>query len=361
MRMPSFYEPTQETLTKLNGPWCVAYSGGKDSTGLVTWIEFLRRSGMVVVNNPQLVQSDTGVEDFGLQNISEEMMVLLRKHGWECVVVKPKLHEKLYNQILGRGQVPVHPGFRKMRWCTRATKVDPMKRWQKENSDGLMLTGLRLGESSIRDGKLKLRGCSAGGECGIPDPGDNLFSPIINWTTCQVVDWLNGMVARDVYVLMQDIFTITGKLVEIYEVKIGQQGFGIGEEPEVEAARFGCQGCPAIAAGIMPPKAVVRRNGIDSPLTEIYSVWFDARKKENRLFRVHNTQTGIGPIKMAYRHVMFDRIMDIQQRSGIILITEADQEYIRQCWVNKVYPRGWSEADELTPAPDDSPLLVNCT
>ena len=39
-------------------------------------------------------------------------------------------------------------------------------------------------------------------------------------------------------------------------------------------------------------------------------------------------------------------IMDIQQRSGVTLITSEDEAFIRQCWADKRYPRGWSEADE---------------
>lgn len=101
--MKSFYEPTAEHLTKLSGPWCASYSGGKDSTALVTWIEWMRRAGWITVERPQLVQSDTGVEDAILQGVSTEMMAVLRISGWECAIVEPKINEKLYNRILGIG------------------------------------------------------------------------------------------------------------------------------------------------------------------------------------------------------------------------------------------------------------------
>jgi len=112
--------------------------------------------------------------------------------------------------------------------------------------------------------------------------------------------------------------------------------------------------------GAYPPKSLVKRYGADSPLAEIYDVWFEARRRVNRCYRWRNRKSGngvhgFGPIKMEFRKIAFDRIMDIQRRSGIILITEEDQAYIRQCWENKVYPRGWSEADESNAVPDDSP------
>ena len=59
----NFYDSSPEQIAKLSGPWCCSFSGGKDSTSLVTWIEWLRRTGQIAAPRPQLVQSDTKVED----------------------------------------------------------------------------------------------------------------------------------------------------------------------------------------------------------------------------------------------------------------------------------------------------------
>lgn len=360
-----FYEPTAEHLVKLNDPWAASWSGGKDSTALVTWVEYLRRTGWITVAKPQCVQSDTEVEDVGLQGVSVEMMAVLRNCGWECAVVHPKIHEKLYNRILGIGNTPIHPGISRMRWCTRSTKIGPMERWRKEHSGGLCLTGLRMGESTMRDGKLKKRGCSAGGECGIPDPSDRTYSPILHWSTCQVIDWLNGFGAPNQKKIMADIIPITRKLVEIYAISIGQSGFAFDEgevEPEVRASRFGCIGCPAITATSKPSQSGIAKYGIDSPLNELPDVWFEARQRRNRCFRIIDGKSGedyygFGPIKMEVRKRLFARIMDIQRRAGIVLIGPEDEKFIRECWANKVYPRRWSEADEATVPPSETPLF----
>lgn len=367
-----FYEPTPEHIAKLNGPWCASYSGGKDSTSLVTWIEWLRRTGQISVAKPQLVQSDTEVEYPILTNISAEMMALLRKSGWECVVVEPRIHEKLYNRILGVGVTPIHPGGRNMRWCTRSTKIDPMKRWRGEHSSGLTLTGLRMGESAIRDEKIMRKaGCSAGGECGVPATNDNTYGPILHWSTCNVFGWLNGedLKREHWWHAMDDIFEITQRLVRIYEFRKDQDGFTESRDGEtrewadstVAAARFGCIGCPAIEESAIAPRSVIARNGADSPLNELYAVWFDARRRTNRLRSNRPGKTGAGPIKMAIRKHLFARVMEIQSRAGVILINANDEAFIRQCWANNVYPRGWSAADELTsPAIElerDAPLL----
>jgi DNA sulfur modification protein DndC len=359
--MASFYEPTAEHLERLQGPWCASFSGGKDSTSLVTWIEWMRRTGWITVERPQLVQSDTTVEYPQLQAISRDMMVLLRTCGWDCAVVEPRINEKLYNRILGIGVSPIHPGVRSMRWCTRATKIDPMERWREKNSIGVTLTGLRLGESAMRDGKIKRKGCSAGGECGIPDPSDRTYSPILHWRTCHVIDWLCGHVRPIVADKMQDVFAITKRLADIYDVQVDKDVFE-WSDPVVTAARFGCIGCPAIQSKAHAPKAVSKRYGKESPLNELYDVWFESRRRINRCFRSGQAKgkgkkDGYGPIKLEARKRMFDRIMDIQRRAGIVLVTPEDEAFIRKCWEDKVYPRGWSEADETVAAPIEHGLF----
>lgn len=358
--MKDFYDATPEHIAKLSGPWCASYSGGKDSTSVVTWVEYLRRSGQITVDQPRLVRSDTGVEEQNLIVVADELTELLEGFDWECAVVQPLVNERLYCQILGRGLPPIHPGVRRMRWCTRSTKIDPMNRWRDQIEGQLSITGLRYGESDMRDGKLRKSSCAAGGECGIPDPGEGRYSPILHWRTCEVIDWLNGAVDKSVRRLMADVFRVTRKLVEIYGCKIGQPTLGF-TEPEIEASRYGCIGCPAIGASAHAPASVIRRNGRTSPLNELYDVWAFARRPENRLIGYRKGKQIMGPIRMPVRRVLFDRVMDIQQRAGIVLVTPEDEKFIRGCWLRNVYPRGWSSADEDVEAVGNEPLFAKDT
>jgi 3'-phosphoadenosine 5'-phosphosulfate sulfotransferase (PAPS reductase)/FAD synthetase len=185
---------SKETVEVLNNrQWICSYSGGKDSTSLVTWIEWLRRTEMIRVEHPRLV----------------------------------------------------HPGGQKMRWCTRATKIDPMKGFSKTlGPDILKLSGVRWGESGIRDKKMSSGGCSAGGECGLPEPGEGVYGPIIAWKVCKVVEWLNGE-CEGVSQIIPDLLPAMADLVSVYDVKRGQSGLW-ETPPTVSALRFGCIGCPAI-------------------------------------------------------------------------------------------------------------------
>jgi len=352
-KVGKFYTPTENDIAILSGQWNCAFSGGKDSTSLVTWIEWLRRTGQIQCESPSLVRSDTTIEDALLDDIAHDLMNLLRTCGWKCAEVKPKIHEKMFNRILGIGNAPIHPGGRNMRWCTRATKIDPMNRYRKEiEHEGWIVTGLRWGESSARDEKIKkFSGCSAGGECGIPPPGKKTYSPLLEWKLCNIIDWLSGMMGESVRRKLEDIYPLTKRLIEIYNVKIGQRGLLDWTDPEVSMSRFGCIGCPAIASERAAPISVMRRYGTESPLLELYDVWYEARRRDNRCIRIKKGKDGRGPIRMSVRKRLFYRVLDIQTRAGVVLINEEDQTFIRQCWEEKRYPRGWSESDESTTEP----------
>ena len=359
--LPVRFIPSKDTLAVLTDrEWIASYSGGKDSTTLVTWVEWLRRSGLAKCHAPRLVMSDTRVEYPFLRGIADRVMAVLVASGWQCEVVTPRINERLYNRIFGIGNTPVHPGGRKrMRWCTRATKIDPMDRYSNSVAkDVVKLSGVRWGESDVRDGKLKAGGCAAGGECGLPDPGPGVFGPIITWRTCQVIEWLNG--EAGVNEVIADLLPMMRDLVAAYEVRRGQDGF-FGVPPKVTALRFGCVGCPAITN----EKVTRSRQGKAHPqwvhLRRIYAIWQELYRRSNRCVRIkEGGQVGFGPLRMAARQFYFAELLDIQRAAGVVLVTPDDEAFIRDCWQRKVYPRGWSEADELVTVPDEPNLYGGC-
>lgn len=351
-RLPPFYTPSAETLSVLNHrQWICSYSGGKDSTSLVTWIEWLRRSGQMTYAEPRLAMSDTGVEFPFLQEIAGRMMERLTACGWRCEVVLPAVRERLYCRIFGRGNTPIYPGIKRMRWCTQSTKIDPMERFAATlGPDVVQLSGVRYGESKMRDGKLnkRLKGCAAGGECGLPDPTQakksrQIYSPIINWKTCQVVDWLSGLVARSVRDSIADLLEIATDLLDVYEVRKGAVGFGVFP-PEVRALRFGCIGCPAIGRDKLTDRQLTEHPSWKH-LKRIYWIWEQCWTSKNRCPPKGKMKLP-GPLRMEARQRLFVELLKIQEDSGVVLVTEEDIAFIKQCWKNKVYPRGWSEEDE---------------
>ena len=343
--MKRFYEPSLDTLDVLSRPFLCSYSGGKDSTSLVTWIEWLRRADLIDAPSPALVMSDTGVEYPFLADTSKRMMDALSASGWNCEVVVPPLAKRLYVQIFGRGVYPISPQYQRgMRWCTRATKVDPMEKWG-GRAERTMVSGVRFGESSSRDQKILKTGCSPGGECGVIGVENLRYAPIVQWTDCHVLDWLCGSVDSEVrHELKRDLYPITANLVRIYDPKKSGTGFGLAPQ-KVSMSRFGCIGCPAIT-----PRSGQRnvRNFPDmkSQVGAIYGLWDRCWDKRNRLVKLKNGKWVSGPIKMESRQLLFAELLAIQNSGSLKLVTAEEEAFIRQCWVDKVYSRGWSAEDE---------------
>lgn len=357
---PSRFMPSKDVLSVLNGrQWVCSYSGGKDSTSLVTWVEWLRRAGFVRCNTPALVLSDTKVEYPFLRETSAELMAVLTSSGWRCEIVTPPVSQRLYCRIFGIGNTPVHPGGRKMRWCTRATKIDPMKAFARTlGPDVLQLSGVRFGESANRDAKL-LKGCAAGGECGLPEPGEGVYGPIITWSLCKVVDWLAGRASEAVNALILDLLPLTSRLLDVYGVTQAEANLYGEIPPPVVNMRFGCIGCPAISNEKITQSKAGRRHPAWAVLRRIYDVWDRLYDYTNRCVRIKTD--GVvrnGPLRMEARKRYFAEIMAIQREAGIALVTPEDEAFIRDCWERKVYPRGWGPEDELVVEPDTSPLGV---
>jgi 3'-phosphoadenosine 5'-phosphosulfate sulfotransferase (PAPS reductase)/FAD synthetase len=367
------FAPSKDTLKVLNGrPWVTNFSGGKDSTALASWVECLRRLGLVApAVTPRLVMSDTTVKFPFLSNVAGRFMAALAACGWRCEVVTPRTHEKLYNRIFGIGNVPVHPGSRKrMRWCTRATKIDPMRRFAKTLGEGVVqLSGVRWGESETRDGKLRATGCAAGGECGLPEPGRDVYGPLIAWKTYKVFEWLRGDWPGAEEVL-PDLLPLTRELLAVYEVNDAPEGL-YGIPPKATALRFGCVGCPAISNEKVTRTKQAKEHPGYAHLKRLYGVWQQLYLRKNRCCRVrdepsrraepkagakpawYSMRVGFGPVRMEVRKRYFAELLDIQRQSGVTLVTAEDEAFIRDCWARKVYPRGWSEADESVVPPEE--------
>lgn len=344
------YVPSKECLRVLSEKsWVATYSGGKDSTSVVTWIEWLRRVGFVHVKSPRLVLSDTEVEFPFLQETTTGLLGVMRRSGWDCTIVRPPIHKKLFNSIFGRGLAPIHPAGKKMRWCTNATKIGPMERFGREVKADLMVTGVRWGESERRDGQLKTSGCAAGGECGLPAPregnADGLYAPIVNWRTCQVVSWLRGEAGGNTAETMADVLVWTKRLVDVYEVPI-EEDLGVFPPREQSTLRFGCVGCPAWTRDRSTRRQIEQYPNLRH-VHEFYGIWESLRSFENRLFRWVDGKCIHGPIKMEARRKMFPRFMEIQAKCGLELVAPEDEKFIRDCWERGVYPRGWSTEDEI--------------
>lgn len=216
--------------------WAIAYSGGKDSTTVVTLVATLLKRGEIPPPETLAVlYADTRMELPPLHATALRLLQELEQQGIRTHVVQPEMDERFFVYMLGRG---VPPPKNRFRWCTPQLKVEPMEKAlaalrEQYGEKFLMLTGVRIGESAARDQRIALSCSRDGAECGQgwfqqkpPAAVADTLAPCLHWRVCHVWDWLQFHAPRNG-------FSSSAAIAEIYG----------GDEKEEIAARTGCVGC----------------------------------------------------------------------------------------------------------------------
>ena len=150
-------------------PWIIGFSGGKDSTVLLTlvWLAlkkikddvlapFQLRRPVYVVCNDTLVENPiiSSYVDDVLSQIEkkvreEDMPIFIRK-------TIPKLEDSFWVNVIGKGYPVPNTAFR---WCTDKMKIKPTARFITEQVDecgeAIILIGTRKAESATRARSIK--------------------------------------------------------------------------------------------------------------------------------------------------------------------------------------------------------------
>lgn len=335
----------------------IAYSGGKDSTATVTVICHLIETGQIPKpESLTVLYADTRQELPPLQLCATQVLRVLENRGIKTRIVLPEMDKRFLPYILGRGVPP--PNNTTLRWCTRQIKLDPMaaalndlKKCLDPGERLLMLTGVRQGESAVRDQRISLSCSKNGAECGqgwfqsMTTPQTDTLAPILHWRVCHVWEWL--------WLHAPALGFDTTLLAEAYGA----------EEAEEINARTGCVGCPlaskdtALDALIKQPQWAYL-----APLKRLRTIYGELRRFNNRLQKdgsetrkdgslVSNPMRK-GPITLEAREWALQEILKIQEivndsamregRPTISLINPEEELFIRDCIANRVWPNGWN-------------------
>lgn len=403
MRQPTLFEGTKRlayddaielTIQSLQayGPhhdhWAIAWSGGKDSSALLTVIVHLIEVGRIAAPKSLTVfYADTRQELPPLAIAARQIMEQLAARAISCQVVVAPLDKRFLVYILGRGVPP--PNNNTLRWCTRQIKIDPMAaaleaRLADMPGNILMLTGVRQGESAIRDQRIVMSCGKDGAECGqgwyqqvLPNAKGvrgriATLAPLLHWRVCNVWDWLR------VYAPMRDY---GGWATEAIADAYG------GDEAEERNARTGCAGCPLASKDLALDTIIATPQwGYLAPLKELKPLYRRLRLPENRLRKpgVERLRDGtvaanpqrMGPLTFSAREHGLAAVLSIQtrinlsaQRIGrpeIDLLNREEENRIRELIAAQTWPQGWDGDEPTADTPMDSifwdgsvqPLLV---
>ncbi len=335
--------------------WVVAFSGGKDSTTVATFLMYLIESGQIQAPERfTVVLADTGMEAPPLLFAALETLKTLAGRGVHTQVVRPALDERFFVYMLGRGVPPPKNGFR---WCTRLLKVKPMDIAlagvrEMSGEKMILLTGVREGESAARDKRITIACSKENTECGQgyfqinpPDAVDDTLAPIIHWRVCHVWDWLT-------FFAPQYGFS-TSVVAEVYG----------GDEAQETNARTGCIGCNLVNEDKMMARLLALPQwSYLAPLKLLRPLYAELLEERNRL-RQDGTQRlkdgsfprnamRMGPLTMEARRYALAHIKTLQeevnalaeqqQRPKISLVSQEEEQRILELIEANTWPQGWT-------------------
>lgn len=367
-------EAVELTLASLRAYWpnhahiAIAWSGGKDSTATLSLVVHLIEAGEL----PQpkclhVFYADTRMEMGPIQAAATLIIAKLRDRNWIRVhVVCAPLDKRFLVYILGRGVPP--PNNNTLRWCTRQIKVDPMALALEQAIMGiegtaLMITGVRQGESAVRDGRIRMSCSKDGAECGqgwyqqvLPNAKGirgrvATLAPILHWGVCIVWDWLR------VYAPQPEFGA--------WPTAILADAYG-GDDAVEKNARTGCIECPLAEDDTAMQNIVAMPAWAHhAPLRRLKTLYRWLREPAQRLRKPNaeflkdgslaaNPQR-MGPLTFEARLSGLASVLKIQAqvnaaaellgRPGIDILNAEEEARIRQLIMAETWPRGWTGAE----------------
>lgn len=341
-------------------PWLIGYSGGKDSTLLVSLVyeavKRLKYAGSRLAKKIYVITSDTMVENpivkKYMHSSSERINLAADKdHDGlpvEAHIIYPEPEQTFWSRIIGLGYpTPEPPGFR---WCTDRLKIMPMNKFVndriRESGQIVILLGVRKGESSTRLKTITAR--------EIEGKLLNLHNDIPNaYVYNPITEVPNDLVWE--FLLKDDCKSPWGTdmkyLFKLYQGEsMGEEQSVLGEVnrdkiPVTGNSRFGCWCCTMVKEDKSLQNFINKSSGEDVRiLTALrdFRNWLlemresrtyrDNKRRNGAVYKKPDGSFGLGPFTLEARRLILRRLLMLENETGLELITEDELKVIDKMW-----------------------------
>lgn len=367
-------------------PWVIGYSGGKDSSAVLTLVYLallglppeLRHKDVFVVSSDTLVETPVVVDLIirtmdQIEKGAKRDALPITSHP-----VVPKTHETFWVNLLGKGYPTPTRSFR---WCTERMKINPVSDFIKDKvsqfEEVIVVLGSRSSESASRAqviAKHKIDGTRLARHTTLANAF--IYTPIDTWDV------------EDVWKLLRGAFKYAPDDIEEWENPWGgnnrplwtlyMDSSGQGEcplviddsTPSCGNSRFGCWTCTVVTKDRAMESLI--QNGEDwmLPLLKFrnqLALTTDPAQKD--IYRNYKRRTGKvsyqyakegediasdrkhvpGPYWLKYRQQWLRELLCMEkelneQGHSITLITEPELHAIRQQWLIDPNEPDWEDA-----------------
>ncbi len=335
------YADIKRTLKQLyiddKRPWLVGFSGGKDSTMLASLIV------EVVAGIPKkqrkkpiaILCTDTRVEIPAIVETVEATLARIHRFSQQenlnidVNLLKPPPEQSFWVNIIGRGYPPPNRTFR---WCTQRLKIDPVTLFVQKKmghwGEAILHLGARRAESSTRAQAMAGRETRNGLNRHPDLPRVWVSNPIEYLTTEEVWAYLLqkpnpwGNDNRALYKLYSNASN-------------GECPIQIDTStPSCGNSRFGCWTCTVVERDKASEGLLASGDDRMEDLISFRETLLEFQDPENgkRDMRRKNGAEGPGPLHIEARRELLTRLLQLQEDTGLNLISEDELLLIQQLW-----------------------------
>jgi DNA sulfur modification protein DndC len=318
--------------------WVVGFSGGKDSTTLLQLVFYtllkMQGEGKELKKEVHVLCNDTLVENPAVVRYIDDTLDKIRaageRYGFPLKVAKvtPTLADSFWVNLIGKGYPSPNRFFR---WCTERMKINPTSAYIKdqvsEHGEAIILLGTRKAESNNRAHSMRQHERKGQRLRRHQLPGAYVFAPIADLSDNEI--WMYLLQVENPW------GADNRKLFTLYRNASGGECPLVIDTstPSCGNSRFGCWTCTVVDHDKSMEGLIESGEEWMEPMLR-YRDWLREIRNDTtrRMPYRRDLSDGLGPFDPKTRREMLQKLLEVQQETGLTLISEDELSAVQWVW-----------------------------